>query len=136
VSTGEAPPPGRLPTLTEVIDLSGVQSSETWPDERRSLDRRAQERRVVAAAGPPQQAPSTSPAASPLVEEQIAQRVLGELQRQIDLLLEYRLREALAPLLARAADNLVRETRAELASTLHDVVARAVELELARHRAR
>ena len=37
-------------------------------------------------------------------------------------MLEHRLREALAPVLARATDALVREARNELAATLRDVV--------------
>ena len=76
-------------------------------------------------------------AASPLgLEEQVTRRVLADLQRQIDLMLDYRLREMLTPLLARAADSLVREARNEMASTLRDVVARAVAQEISRHRLR
>ena len=69
-------------------------------------------------------------------EEQLTQRVLADLQRQIDLMLEQRIREAMAPALARLTDALVRDARAELASTLRDVVARAVAQELSRHRGR
>ena len=57
-----------------------------------------------------------------------------QLQRQVDLMLEYRLREVLTPLLARAADNVVRDARSQLASTLRDMVERAVADELARRR--
>ena len=39
----------------------------------------------------------------------MAQRVLNEVQRQIDGMLEYRLREALTPILARTSEALVRE---------------------------
>jgi hypothetical protein len=46
------------------------------------------------------------------------------------------MREALAPALTRLSDALVREVRAELASTLRDVVTRAVAQEMSRHRAR
>jgi hypothetical protein len=62
--------------------------------------------------------------------------VLLDVQRQIDLMLETRLRETLAPALARLTDALIRETRNELASTLRDVVVRAVSQELSRHRSR
>ncbi|CAN5596447.1 hypothetical protein BH09PSE5_BH09PSE5_47850 [soil metagenome] len=65
---------------------------------------------------------------------QITERVLGEVQRNIDLMLEYRLRETLTPALARMTDSFIRDTRNELASTLREIVARAVELELARMR--
>ena len=71
-----------------------------------------------------------------MAEEAMIQGVLVGMQRQVELMLEYRLREALTPLLARAADSIVREARTELASTLRDVVARAVAQELARHRTR
>ena len=49
---------------------------------------------------------------------------------------EVRLREALAPVLTRAADTLIREARKELTTTLRDAVARAVAQELARRRDR
>ncbi len=64
------------------------------------------------------------------------QRVLADVQRQIDLMLEVKLREALAPALTRATDALLREARTGLASTLRDVVSRAVAQEIARHRGR
>jgi len=69
-------------------------------------------------------------------DEQMIQRVLADVQRQVDLMLEYRLREILTPILTRAADSVIRDARHELASTLRDVVARAVAQELSRHRDR
>jgi hypothetical protein len=69
-------------------------------------------------------------------EAELNQRILGNVQRQVDLMLDYRLREALMPTLARLADTLVRDLRVDLASTLQDVVARAVAQELARQRSR
>ncbi len=114
MSGGEAlPPPGRVPVLTEVIDL------DPWTGPPAPVER------------------AEGLASSPLPnEEQLVRRVLGELQQQIDVMLEYRIRESLAPLLARAADNVVRDARSELASTLRDVVARAVAAELGRLRGR
>ena len=100
------PPPRRVPTLTEVVKTE-----------------------------PPAGVEPVAPA-SPSAEEQLVQRVLGDVQRQVDLMLEQRLREALAPALARLTDALLRETRRELASTLQDLVARAVAQELSRHRGR
>ncbi len=69
-------------------------------------------------------------------EAQIVQRVHADLQRQIDGMLEYRLREAMAPVLARTTELLVRELRQELSKTMKDVVARAVAQEVARQRSR
>lgn len=70
------------------------------------------------------------------LQEQIVLQVLGDMQRQVDRLLEFRLRESLAPVLERLADSLVDEVREQLALTLRDVVRRAVAQELARHRSR
>lgn len=104
-----------LPTLTEVVRVeAGVDG--TVPVEPPLLDDA-----VDAAA---------------LDERRIASQVLADVQRQIDLMLEYRLREALAPAMARLTDALVHEARTELASTLRDVVARAVAAELGRRRGR
>lgn len=127
-------PPERLPTLTEVIELSqtrlppagyGAEPLAPEVERRHTVSPVVQDRRI---------APLPPAHRSPQENEQIVRRVMEELQRQIDLMLEYRLREAIAPVLTRVADNLVREIRAELASTLRDVVARAVDQEIARHR--
>lgn len=119
---GSAPPEG-VPTLTEVV---------AWPNSVATVPAPLE---PVAEAMPLEahQAASALPVIS---EEQLVQRVLADVQRQIDLMLEYRMREILAPILTRAGDSVVRETRSELASTLRDVVARAVAQELSRHRTR
>lgn len=77
-----------------------------------------------------------SAAAAPIDEDQLVQRVLLEIQRHVDLMVEFRLREALAPVLARAAQSIVDEARTELSATLRDVVGRAVAQEVARQRQR
>ena len=74
--------------------------------------------------------------ASGVDEAAMAQRVFSEVQRQIDGMLEYRLREALTPILARTSEALVRELRQELSKTMRDVVSRAVAQEVARQRGR
>lgn len=128
---GGAPmPPGRVPTLTEVV---------SWPEHAQDLSTTGGA--YVAAAQPASppdlmQHAQHAPEMAAITETQITQQVLADVQRQIDLMLEYRLREALAPVLARAADSLVRDARNEMASTLRDVVARAVAQELSRHRNR
>jgi len=63
-------------------------------------------------------------------EVQLTQRVLVDLQRQVELMLEVRLRE---PLLARATDTLVRDARKELTAAMRDIVAKAIAKELGRH---
>ena len=52
--------------------------------------------------------------------------MLADLQRQVELMLEVRLREALAPILARATDALVRDARKELTAAMRDIVARSI----------
>jgi hypothetical protein len=76
------------------------------------------------------------PATADSGDDQLVRTVLHDLQRHVDMMLEYRLRASLTPLLTQLADNLVRELRQELASTLHDVVKRAVNQEMVRRRKR
>ncbi len=129
-------PPGRVPTLTEVVRMPEAQPPTPV-------------HAPVAPAAEPQAFAPTVPAAldaprggrvafgAPAVDEdELVQRVLADLQRQIDLMLEVKLREVLAPALTRATDALMREARTELASTLRDIVSRAVAQELSRHRQR
>lgn len=133
MSDPESMPPQHVPTLTEVVD---------WPQGGAA----ALASEVASIAAPPTASmpavlatAAATPAEPPAIlpnEEQLVQRVLVGLQRQVDLMLEYRLREMLTPLLARATDSVIRDARSELASTLRDVVARSVAQELARHRGR
>lgn len=127
-------PPDRVPTLTEVV---------AWPGSSPASGGIPATGPTVEPAEPVEQGASPAPDvatpaadAASITEEQLTQRILNDLQRQMDLMLDYRLREILTPLLTRAADTVVREARSELASTLRDVVARAVAQELTRHRTR
>lgn len=72
----------------------------------------------------------------PVDEGRIVDTVMAGLQQRVDQMFEFRLREALGPVLARAADAVVADAREALAHTLRDVVARAVTQELARRRHR
>ena len=115
-----------VPTLTEVIELPAFVRSGDAP--------RPMPMPIAQAASAVAQ---ESVAAFPVIdEEHLVQRVLTDLQRNADLMLEYRLRQALAPAMARLGDALVNEVREELVVTLRDVVARAVSQELARQRGR
>ena len=100
-------PPASVPTLTEVVDAPGGVA--------------------LPAAAP-------APAPPPLSEAELTERILQDLQHQVDLVVEYRIRERLTPILERAGDMLVREARAELARSLREVVARAVGSEMRRQR--
>ncbi|MEY8690178.1 MAG: hypothetical protein AB9M53_09940 [Leptothrix sp. (in: b-proteobacteria)] len=118
-------PPVEVPTLTEVVGFDGpMTTAEVAQTELVSDGAMFASEPVLTLRDPG------------ISEEQIAQRVLTDLQRHVDLMFEYRLRETLSPLLTRLADNMVREVREELSSTLRDVVRRAVTQELARQKAR
>lgn len=134
MSSGRPPVPQRVPTLTEVVEIArAAPAAVVSADTAAASD----------AGAPPVPQPMAGhghevagrPQAS-FNEDQLIERVLGDLQRQVELMLEYRMREVLAPALARVADALVRDARVELASTLRDMVARAVAQEMSRHRGR
>jgi hypothetical protein len=114
MSTPIGPPPARVPTLTEVVHQPAIDAGPT------------------AEAAAAQYAVTLSQAG----EEELVRRVMADVQRQIDTVLEMRLREALAPALTRLTDALLRESRAELTGALRDIAARAVAQELSRHRNR
>ena len=59
-----------------------------------------------------------------------------DVQRRVDSMLEFRLREALTPILARHTEALIRDMRDELSLTMRDVVTRSVAQELAKLRPR
>ncbi|MEP7295906.1 MAG: hypothetical protein ABI702_06935 [Burkholderiales bacterium] len=123
-------PPEGVPTLTEVV---------AWPAGDTMPVPFEPAAEALPLEGSPMPAPPVgpSPAIGPsLTDEQMIELVLADVQHQVDLMLEYRLREVLAPILTRATDAVVREARGELASTLRDVVARAVAQEMTRHRSR
>lgn len=161
--SGLRPPPREVPTLTEVVGLpeavitrpggltpdhSPVRSPvppPPPPPPAMAPSVLPLRQRAGVAADPRVSMPPMTPLASSdtpldtwlaLQEDQITQHVLADVQRQVDRLLEYRLRESLGPLLDRLADTLVRDVRDELAVTLRDIVRRAVAQELSRHRPR
>jgi hypothetical protein len=106
--------------LTEVVQMpEGGAADSSFPDTQQPHP---------AAHGP--EAAFMSPAQ--IDEHMLVERILGDIERQVDLMFEQRLRETMGPSLARIADMLVRETRNELALTLREMVARAVQAELAR----
>ena len=128
-STGQ--PSGRVPTLTEVVVLPDTPAVPMPMPLEADVMVPAPDAAVT-----PLQSPQSSQQATPIDEEEMIQRVLADVQHQVDLMLEYRLREVFTTILTRATDSVIREARSELASTLRDVVARAVAQEMSRHRSR
>jgi hypothetical protein len=155
MNTSPAPKPAHVPTLTEVIDFGDTEatmadapivtsgfadaSASSWspmatvvlPAQGSATE---PDLKVFEAVPPPVAAP-IAPIDMPS-EAQIAQRVLGDVQKQIDGMLDFRLKEAIGPLLARHSEALVRDLRDELSRTMRDVVTRSVAQEMAKLRHR
>lgn len=74
-----------------------------------------------------------APAVTPVSEDELVRRVLAGIDGQLDLMFDDQLRDAIVPALARAADVLMADLRGQLAATLHEMVAHAVAVEMARH---
>jgi hypothetical protein len=102
----------RLPTLTEVVEL-GLQESAPEP-------------LPAPEPAPPVAEADVADVADAAPEEAVARVLLADIERHIDALFERRLREALAPALARVADSLIREARQELAPAVRELVEEAV----------
>ena len=123
------PRPGHVPTLTEVVEF---EATEPVP-----LATIVSERELAPGEAPPLGTIDLAlPEADELDMKTLVERVLADVQRQLDKTIDYRLREALTPALVRLADGFVREARAQLTSTLRDAVAKAVSQEIARQRRR
>ena len=144
-------PPDSVPTLTEEVSLPGalagsLKEAHAEPESRQDPEAHRDSAppavQAEPALPPPQATPEivavvpTAPRPAALNEDQLTRNILVDLQRQVDLVLEYRLREVLTPILARATDAVVRDARNELTRTLSDVVARSVAEELLRQRSR
>ncbi len=129
-----APPePDRLPTLTEVVQLASdpwaaaalvasgraVSEGQACPQEEVASE-------VPAAALPHIDTAEITAACAAPDEQELTRQVLAALERRLDGLFEQRLRDALAPTLARTADSLIRDLRPELTHALNDLVHDAV----------
>jgi len=114
------PPQRVLPTLTEVI-------SDLPPEPAAAAALVAQPRDAEVA-------PEALLAEVWLQESRIAAKVIERLQPRIDVLFEHRLREALAPMVARISAAVADEARKELAHRLREAVEQAINEELGRHR--
>lgn len=119
--TAEPKQPQRVPTLTEVIiDLPADAASSAAPN--------------TAARGDAQVAPEALMAEALMQETRIVSKVIERLQPRIDVLFEHRLREALAPTVARVYAALADDVRKELARKIREAVEQAVNEEMGRHR--
>jgi hypothetical protein len=145
-----SPRADRLPRLTEVVEWSAPAlvpegrplDGDSDPEAGRlplpqAVATTPGEDATDAGSGPGDAGP-LSPGGWPADEEalrrQITEAVLADLQRRVELTLEARLRELLAPLLARTTERLLNDARTALDHALGDWVAQAVAQEMARRR--
>jgi hypothetical protein len=128
MSSALRPPASAVPTLTEVVGFESA-TPDSAPSEPDPHDGFAGS---ISAAVLPLRAPSTVT----IDEELLIQHVLVDVQRQVDRMFEFRVRETIGPAFARLLEGFIQETRHDLELTLRDVVRRAVAQELARHRPR
>jgi hypothetical protein len=125
----------QLPTLTEVVEWSGT--------EGRRLPALAGASRVSWALlqslqGPqdpqgPQRPQDPQPKALEQQVTELSANLLFELESKVSLALESRLQEALAPVLARAAQAMAQEAKKELAALMQELVEEAVTQAIERH---
>lgn len=113
------PAPERVPTLTEVVELDSVFPATQVPYDEAGLALPATLHTTADTAAPPAAEPGA-------LGIELSAQVLFELEQRIGSVLESRLRDALAPALARAADALIREARQELTLTLKELVDESV----------
>jgi hypothetical protein len=119
-------PPSRVPTLTEVVEVHGAVTEQTIAAASSTPGRAS----VVSAPAAP--ASLTVSAQQPVNADLFTQQVMADIQRQIDAMLEVRLKEALAPIVTRLTDALARDARSELTKVMKEVVSRCVAEEIRR----
>ena len=139
--------PLHVPTLTEVVEMPAATDQQVVEAGGAVID----ESPVLAAVdlsdvpvlddvpevAMPQVEPAPVQAPAPEVNEaQLAQKILVDVQKQIDSMLEFRLRESMQPLLSQFIETLMEDLRDELSRTMRDVVTRSVAQEMAKWRNR
>jgi flagellar biosynthesis/type III secretory pathway protein FliH len=125
----DAPAADRLPTLTEVVDL-GQQSTAAIAFGQQTAGA-AEFERGHDAEGTAESEAELSPGV-----QELSALVMAELQPRIEMLLEARLREALAPALAEIADALIHHSREQLNEVLQSLAEQAVVKVLDQQRSR
>ena len=123
-------PPSRVPTLTEVVEVRVALTDEVTPAANPN------DGVTGAVAALTTAVPTTVSSPQPVNADLLTQQVMAELQRQIDAMLEVRLKETLAPIVTRLTDALARDARSELAKVMKDVVSRCVAEEIRRAQSR
>jgi len=129
--TGGGPYP-EIPVLDEVVDFSAEVDDVPVLTELVEVDRELSEREP-AAPEPVEPGPQHEEQLAQLAESMRA-TLLAELQPEIDVLIEERLKEGLAPLVEKLFEDLRGELQSISRQTLSDAVHTAVARELERRK--
>ena len=125
-------PPVSVPTLTEVVEWAvavpppPLDVVPTLHDQMPVLCDAAW---LVEHTAPTHTQPQ---AFTPVDEAQLTQRILEQIEQQLDTLFSERLSPLMLAVLDRAVEELAAHARNELASTLRDIVSQVVSQELAK----
>lgn len=131
-------PPVSVPTLTEVVEWAPavppppLDAVPTLHDEVPVLcDAAWLVERTTPTPAPTQPQPFT-----PVDEAQLTQRILEQIEQQLDTLFSERLSPLMLAVLDRAVEELTAQARNELASMLPGIVSQAVSQELSQRQDR
>lgn len=129
--------PDHLPVLTEVLADAPQRQEPIFEAGFPKIELNFPDAVVVEDSVPQigrQMLQSHVPPPSPVDVTYLAQRVRGNIQLQLEHMLEARLREAILPMLTQQTDLLVQRLRGDLLFWLDDMVEKAVAQEIARHK--
>ncbi len=141
-------PHGAVPTLTEVVDMAMLVEDEADIPAAAVVPLPAHGMSVLQGGHAPALG-LVGPAALAREEDAVdtpaadlafdagahlalTENVLRSIQKEVDAVLDQRLKDALVPILARCAESMMQALREDLASTLHEIVSSAVAGELNR----
>lgn len=127
-------PPVSVPTLTEVVEWAPAVQSALHDDVPSLHDELPASSDMAWPAESATLADAPSASIMPIDEAQLTQRILEQIEQQLDIMFSERLSPLMVAVLDRAADELAAHARNELASTLQGIVRQAVSQELAQRR--
>jgi hypothetical protein len=131
-------PPVSVPTLTEVVEWAPavppppLDVVPTLHDEMPVLCDAA----WLVEPATPTPTPTQPQAFTPVDEAQLTQRIVEQIEQQLDTLFSERLSPLMLAVLDRAVEELAAHARNQLASTLPGIVSQAVSQELSQRQDR
>ena len=129
-------PPVSVPTLTEVVEWAPAVPPpplDVVPILHDEVPVLCDAAWLVERTTPP---PTQPQAFSPVDEAQLTQRIVEQIEQQLDTLFSERLSPLMLAVLDRAVEELAAHARNQLASTLPGIVSQAVSQELSQRQDR